>query len=96
MNVEMEVDDPPHRWVAEKLGMSISGVSLLRSGRRQPSMETMETVEDALGWPLCDQVADRHNYALSLKQALRDKFNQEASQPIPGQTTIEEIEDDES
>lgn len=83
---------PTHHWVADKLGMSISGVSLLRSGKRNPSMETMEVVEREIGWPLCDQVEARHDYADALNQALREKFGLEQSMPIPGQMTIEETE----
>lgn len=83
---------PTHHWVADKLGMSISGVSLLRAGKRNPSMETMETVEREIGWPICDQVEARHDYADALNHALREKYELEATSPIPGQMTIEETE----
>lgn len=80
---------PPHRWVADKLDMSISGVSLLRSGKRQPSMETMEAVEEKFGWELCDQVTERNRYAEALQTILVEQFNKEQAAPIPGQITID-------
>lgn len=57
----------PHRWVAEKLGYSISGVSLLRRGHRRPTLHTMEAVQRAFGWPVADQVEARRHYSVNLE-----------------------------
>lgn len=86
------MSEPTHRWVADKLGMSVSGVSLLRSGKRNPSMETMEDIEAYFGWPLCDQVLVRHDYPEHLAEAIQAKWDEENPPPIPGQMTIEEIQ----
>lgn len=89
MNDQTETG-PPHRWVADKLGMSLSGVSLLRSGKRQPSMETMEAVEREFSWELCDQVMERADYASALQTHLVEQFNKEQAAPIPGQIAIDD------
>lgn len=57
-----------NRWAAERMGYSISGVSLLRGGHRQPTLETMEAVQEAFGWPVEDQVKHRRDYPSQLEQ----------------------------
>jgi hypothetical protein len=86
----VKTKDPTHQWVADKLDMSVSGVSLLRNGKRHPSLSTMEVVEREIGWELCDQVLSRHNYADDLNAVLRKAYTTELNKPIPGQMTIEE------
>lgn len=87
-------EGPNHRWVAEKLGMSISGVSLLRSGSRNPSIETMEKIEETIGWDVCEQVTCRSNYHKKLNVALAEKYRAELAGPMPGQTAIDDPEEE--
>lgn len=47
---------PVHRWVADRMGYTISGVSLLRNGQRQPTVETMGEIERAFDWSSSDQI----------------------------------------
>jgi hypothetical protein len=46
---------PDHRWIAQKVGLSIPGVSLLRSGKRSPSRSVMSSIEFIFGWTAVDQ-----------------------------------------
>lgn len=63
---------PSHRWVAKKLGITIPMVSLIRSGKRRPSLGGMNNIEFIFGWKVSDQV-----------QAVRDgKYQQEFNQMI--------------
>lgn len=73
----MEPNKTTHRWVAERMGYSVSGVSLLRNGHRQPTIETMEKVEEAFDWPMCDQVAARDDYAKQFNQIIEKKHQEE-------------------
>ncbi len=41
--------------VAHLLGLSKSAISMLRSGRRKPSVDTMERVAEIYGWSVVDQ-----------------------------------------
>ena len=68
---------PPHRWVAEKMGYSIPGVSLLRSAQRQPTLDTMEAVERGFGWPIEKQVAHRDDYAAAFNAMLAKAYKKE-------------------
>lgn len=68
---------PTHRWVADKIGFSIPGVSLIRTGRRIPSLDTMDLIEQVFGWPVCDQVAERHNYAERFNRVMEIRHAQE-------------------
>lgn len=45
----------PNPWLAEKIGVSPSGASLLRRGKRPPTLPRMREVEKALDWAMCDQ-----------------------------------------
>lgn len=73
----MTQPQPNHRWVADRIGYSVAGVSLLRSGQRQPTIRTMEIMEDVFRWPMCDQVDVRDDYSESLNKMLGDRFNEE-------------------
>lgn len=75
----MKTDRVPHRWVAERMGYSIAGVSLLRGGHRQPTLATMEAVEIAFGWPICDQVLARSIYPIELDRVINESFAKEES-----------------
>ena len=61
---------PTHRWVADQIGFSIAGVSLLRSGHRLPSVPTMEVIDTAFGWPVADQIKKRKHYARSFEDKI--------------------------
>ncbi|QLF82716.1 helix-turn-helix DNA binding domain protein [Microbacterium phage SBlackberry] len=53
---------PTNRAVADKLGLSESGVSRLRSGDRLPSLALMQKIEAAYGWSVQGQsIARTHN-----------------------------------
>lgn len=54
---------PTHAWVADKMGYSISGVSLLRSGKRKPTLATIDRIEQVFGWDACDQLLHRDDFA---------------------------------
>lgn len=45
----------PNPWLAEKIGVSPSGASLLRRGQRPPTLPRMREIEKGLGWAMCDQ-----------------------------------------
>ncbi|QBZ73252.1 helix-turn-helix DNA binding domain protein [Microbacterium phage Theresita] len=44
-----------NKAVAQRLGLSESGVSRLRSGSRFPSLAVMQDIEAAFGWTVQDQ-----------------------------------------
>lgn len=44
-----------NRTVAERLNLSESGVSRLRSGRRHPSLTVMQAIERTYGWKVQEQ-----------------------------------------
>lgn len=46
---------PTNKAVADKLGMSESGVSRLRSGDRMPSLSLMQRIQEAYGWSVQQQ-----------------------------------------
>ncbi|QCQ57473.1 helix-turn-helix DNA binding domain protein [Microbacterium phage Sucha] len=57
-----EATPPTNRAVADKLGLSESGVSRLRSGDRLPSLALMQKIQDAYGWSVQGQSNARaHN-----------------------------------
>lgn len=76
-NRKTELLDPPHSWVAEKIGFSVPGVSLLRAGKRKPSMAAMQEIERTLGWPMADQVNCWENYSESLAGVLAEAYTKE-------------------
>lgn len=76
---------PTHGWVADKIGFSIAGVSLLRSGRRGPSIPTMEVLEKAFGWSMSDQINARKDYAAALEKVIQKAYDEsldDSSTPV--------------
>lgn len=77
---------PTHGWVADQIGFSIAGVSLLRSGHRLPSIPTMEVIDTAFGWPVADQIKDRKHYARSFEDkitaAYQRSLDDQSNQPV--------------
>ena len=77
---------PTHRWVADQIGFSIAGVSLLRSGQRLPSIPTMEVIDMTFGWPVADQIKERKHYARSFEDkiaaAYRRSLDDQSNQPV--------------
>lgn len=67
---------PTHGWVAERIGFSVAGVSLLRNGHRQPSMQTMEIIAEKFGWSLHDQIDARKNYAEAFEKMLQAAWSE--------------------
>lgn len=49
---------PTNKAVADKLGMSESGVSRLRSGDRMPSLQLMQKIQEEYDWTV-QQQSDR-------------------------------------
>lgn len=43
--------------VGKRIGLSYSGVSLIRSGKRYPSLAVMRKIREAYGWSVADQQA---------------------------------------
>lgn len=74
-----EAPIPTLEWVAKKMGYSVSGVSLIRSGNRQPTLITMDVVEKAFDWPVTEQVLARRNqkYAEEFNKVISERFNNE-------------------
>lgn len=74
--------DIHNQAVAELLGMSMSGVSRLRTGSRNPSPRTMVTIEERLGWPATKQLEAslRGEYAQAFNLALR-RYQQKQPKP---------------
>lgn len=62
-DTETTVPGPTHGWVAERMGYSISGVSLLRSGKRKPTLATIDRIEEVFGWDACEQLLHRDDFA---------------------------------
>lgn len=44
-----------NKAVADRLGLSESGVSRLRSGARRPSLSVMQQIENVYGWTVQEQ-----------------------------------------
>lgn len=63
-----------NKLVADRMGISESGVSLIRHGLRFPRMDTMEKVEHAFGWSVTEQVAVRKRYAEEFEQVVEAHF----------------------
>lgn len=63
---------PTNRDVAERLGLTHSGVSRLRTGDRLASVPTMSRIEAVYGWSIQDQVEARAagKYAEQLEAVL--------------------------
>ena len=67
-------NSPTHGWVADQIGFSIAGVSLLRSGHRLPSIPAMEVIDTAFGWPIADQIKNRKRYARSFEDKITEAY----------------------
>ena len=79
-------NSPTHGWVADQIGFSIAGGSLLRSGQRLPSIPTMEVIDTVFGWPVADQIKDRKHYARSFEDKItegyRRSLDDQSNQPV--------------
>lgn len=79
-------NSPTHGWVADQIGFSIAGVSLLRSGHRLPSIPAMEAIDTAFGWPIADQIKERKHYARSFEEkisaAYQRSLDDQSNQPV--------------
>lgn len=77
---------PTNGWVADRIGFSIAGVSLLRSGHRLPSIPTMEVIDEVFGWPVADQIKERKHYARSFEEkitvAYQRSLDDQSNQPV--------------
>lgn len=67
---------PTNGEVGEKIGLSHSGVSRIRSGDRLPSFGVMAEIERVYGWSKIDQWAarDTGHYAAEFERAIRGEF----------------------
>lgn len=65
--------------LADKIGVTHSMASRIRSGHRHPGLDTMARIRDLLGWPLDDQVAHRKaaSYAPEFERRLVAHFGPE-------------------
>lgn len=59
MNTTTHTEAVTNNEVANKIGLDHSMVSRIRGGKRNPSFETMASVERAYGWPLSEQSLSR-------------------------------------
>lgn len=76
---------PTHSWVGERIGFSIAGVSLLRSGQRMPSIPAMETIAAAFDWPMSEQIGLRKEYAKHFEAKISEAYQRsldEQSKPV--------------
>ena len=77
---------PTHGWVADRIGFSVAGVSLLRSGHRLPSIPTMEVIDEVFGLPVADQIKERKHYARSFEDkitaAYQRSLDDQSNQPV--------------
>lgn len=70
------------RSIAERLGISVTFVNMLRRGKRTPGPTTMLAIERVFGWKMQDQVkaAEEGTYASGFAAAV-------APEPTPAETT---------
>lgn len=63
-------------YVAEKIGLTHTQVSRLRTGARKPSIKTMNTITLALGWHIATQMKAIRagEYAEQFEEFLIRKF----------------------
>lgn len=50
---------PTNEEVAQRIGLTHSGVSRIRSGARNASITAMRAIENEYQWPIQDQIAAR-------------------------------------
>lgn len=68
----------PNPWLGEKIGTSPSGASLLRRGKRPPTLPRMRVIEDSLGWEMCDQtVLSNDEWATELNSRANKAYAEE-------------------
>ena len=73
----MEIHNPPHRWVTDRMGYTVPGVSMLRSGRRNPTLSTMRLIEISFGWPVSEQVQyAKADWTEAFNKMLQDKYEE--------------------
>lgn len=73
----METHNPPHRWVTDRMGYTVPGVSMLRSGRRNPTLTTMRLIETSFGWPVPEQVGyAKADWTEAFNKMLQDKYEE--------------------
>jgi len=60
------------RSVAERIGVSVTFVNMLRRGKRTPGPVTMHAIEREFGWSMQDQAkaADSKTYAEGINAAI--------------------------
>lgn len=66
-----------NKVVADRIGMSESGVWMIRNGRRFPLVGTMDLIAEAYGWSVEDQFAAREGYAEAFEQVLQEVHGRE-------------------
>lgn len=69
----------PNRWVADKLGMTISGASRIRSGARLPSREAMGLIEQHFGFTGGKQLdaMNEGEYHLAFEDHITEAYEKE-------------------
>lgn len=65
-----------NKLVAERIGMSESGVWFIRNGHRFPTVETMEKIEEAYGWEVNDQFSHRDDYPNAFESILQEFYEE--------------------
>lgn len=70
---------PTNKWVGVVIGYSESGASLIRRGKRRPSLALMRTVAEAIGWSMADQaeVEGRWGWAVEFEMQMRRAYTAE-------------------
>jgi len=66
---------PTNEEIAQKIGLSHSGVSRIRNGHRLPGIETMQKIQEVYGWSVQTQVdaRSRGTYAAEFEIAVASK-----------------------
>lgn len=73
----METHNPPHRWVTDRMGYTIPGVSMLRNGRRNPTLSTMKLIETSFGWPVTEQVrCSKSEWTKEFNKMLKERYEE--------------------
>lgn len=60
------------RSIAERIGVSVTFVNMIRHGKRTPGPVTMHAIEREFGWKMQDQAraADEGQYAIGFNEAI--------------------------
>jgi transcriptional regulator with XRE-family HTH domain len=77
MDIPAAVTSPTNAEVGEKIGLTHSAVSRIRSGDRLPSLAAMRAIEKAYGWTRYHQLLarDQHAYAAAFEQIINRPTN---------------------